>query len=85
MWSVSTTTKTRNTRDLRTFALEREVFSEMAAFVVSSKHDDPVWGVDFEGVEVQQTLGVGVGSVKVPMDIREEREHTSIPKSPRST
>jgi hypothetical protein len=29
--------------------------------VVSSKHDYPVWEVDFEGVEVQQTLGVGVG------------------------
>ena len=63
--------QTRNAGDLRTFALEREVFGKMTAFVVSSKHDYPVWSVDFEGVEVQQTLDVGVGSVKVSMDIRE--------------
>ena len=77
--------QTRNAGDLRTFALEREVFGKMTAFVVSSKHDYPVWSVDFEGVEVQQTLGVGVGSVKVPMISGRKRTHTSIPKSPRST
>ena len=42
----------RGLRKLLTFALEGKVFSEMAAFVVPSKHDYPVWTVDFEGVEV---------------------------------
>ena len=33
--------------------------------MVPSKHDYPAWGVDFEGVEVQQTLGWR-WSVEVP-------------------
>jgi len=65
-YGLSTTTHTRDAGGLQTFALERIIFSEMAAFVVSSKQDYPVWVVDFEGVEVQQTLGVGVGLQNFP-------------------
>ena len=43
--------------------------------MVSSKHDYPVRGVDFEGVEVQQTLGVDVCRLEVSMISGREGTH----------
>jgi hypothetical protein len=51
-YSLSTTTEKKKLWGLQTFALESEVFGEMAALVVPSKHDYPSRRVDFEGVEV---------------------------------